>query len=399
MAEPFISSREPVNYPGLITIDYRALLQPIPGPSPVGENLRYCDVYDQIEIARWQDNKLPLDGGQTQIKTADWRQVEQLCRQALQYKTKDLQIAVWLVQAWLRLYGIAGLYHGFMLLDGLVEVFWAQLHPQGVELEEKIAPLEWLQNKLPEDLLSLMVTLRNNGKNFTAAHWYDCQEPSNVVGTPKGEPINNMKELVNKVTQAMSETNVEFYAQQQNYVINCKKALHELEKKLQKKIPQTDCIDFGQFIRDLEKIAGIFVQGVALHEKKQGEQQLKRLNEFKAPPVEETKNNEGEMIAKLLLNSAEKPQEVANSLPESNNLKVQENAATTTPQTTAQTTAQNKPDKKEPTLVINNCQHAYSLIDEACQYLHQQQPHDPLPQILRYLIQMQLQLPSRKAGN
>lgn len=63
---------------------------------------------------------------------------------ALLADTKDLQVAAWLTEAWLRSDGFAGLAAGFTLLAGLVERYWDQgLHPQEDEdgVETRVAPL------------------------------------------------------------------------------------------------------------------------------------------------------------------------------------------------------------------------------------------------------------------
>lgn len=58
--------------------------------------------------------------------------------------TKDLQVAAWLVEAWLRTDGLAGLATGFTLLAELVTRYWDEgLHPadEEDEAEARLAPL------------------------------------------------------------------------------------------------------------------------------------------------------------------------------------------------------------------------------------------------------------------
>ena len=59
-------------------------------------------------------------------------------------ETKDLQVAAWLTEAWLRLEGFPGVAAGFSLMTGLVELYWdAGLHPQEDEdgIETRVVPL------------------------------------------------------------------------------------------------------------------------------------------------------------------------------------------------------------------------------------------------------------------
>ena len=74
-------------------IDIDAILTPIPGDHPAGEDLRYTPTYDEIKEARRADD--PLDRGEweREIKTSDWDKVVTLAVEALREKTKDLQIA------------------------------------------------------------------------------------------------------------------------------------------------------------------------------------------------------------------------------------------------------------------------------------------------------------------
>jgi type VI secretion system protein ImpA len=59
-------------------------------------------------------------------------------------RAKDLQLASWLTEAWLRIDSFAGLAAGFALMAGLIELYWDDgLHPQEDEegLEARVAPL------------------------------------------------------------------------------------------------------------------------------------------------------------------------------------------------------------------------------------------------------------------
>src|SRR5438552_19128974 len=93
------------------TIDLEALLAPIPGEAPAGTELRYAPIYDKIRLAR----RVALDRqqGKTGVGEADvrespeeraaaardyWVQVGTLVADTLATQSKDLQLAVWLVE-------------------------------------------------------------------------------------------------------------------------------------------------------------------------------------------------------------------------------------------------------------------------------------------------------------
>jgi type VI secretion system protein ImpA len=116
------------------------LLQPIDPISPVGAYLRYDPLYDRIAQARLtEDASLPQGVWQRPTQQADWRLVEELCTEALVHRTKDLQIALWLTEAWLHLEGLAGYSQGANLILELHHYFAGTMHP-APELAAEAAP-------------------------------------------------------------------------------------------------------------------------------------------------------------------------------------------------------------------------------------------------------------------
>jgi type VI secretion system protein ImpA len=113
------------------------LLQPIDPMSPAGTYLRYDSLYDRIAQARLtEDASLPQGVWQRQTQQADWRLVEELCTEVLVHRTKDLQIAVWLTEAWLHLEGLAGYSRGATLILELHHCFVDTMYP-APELAER----------------------------------------------------------------------------------------------------------------------------------------------------------------------------------------------------------------------------------------------------------------------
>ncbi|MCV4783215.1 type VI secretion system ImpA family N-terminal domain-containing protein, partial [Escherichia coli] len=89
-------------------IDFETLLTPISEDSPSGENLRYSGLYDEITEARRADDALLQGEWQTELKTTDYRKIIELAVDALSTKTKDIQIAAWLSESLVKVYGFAG---------------------------------------------------------------------------------------------------------------------------------------------------------------------------------------------------------------------------------------------------------------------------------------------------
>lgn len=142
-------------------LDPDRLLGPVSGSDPAGLSLRYSPDYDRIREARRQDDpSLPQGVWKAEPKRADWDLVIRLCSELLEARTKDLQVACWLAEALVQRNGFAGLQPAFELLTGLCRNFWEHLHPKIEDGDPgmRIAPLEWLNAKLPSVILQISVT-------------------------------------------------------------------------------------------------------------------------------------------------------------------------------------------------------------------------------------------------
>lgn len=136
------------------------LLEPVPGASPTGANLRYDPVYDQIKQARTEEADLPQGDLKYKRKTADWPQVVRLTCDSLKKRSKDLQLAAWLTEAKLKTEGMAGLAEGLDLLREMVERFWEGLFPEveDGDLEYRAAPLDWVGQYLDAGVRATALT-------------------------------------------------------------------------------------------------------------------------------------------------------------------------------------------------------------------------------------------------
>src|SRR5688572_10624211 len=121
------------------------LLTPIPGDNPAGTDLRY-ELYDIIREARREEIDAPTGGWDRPRKTADWALVAKETSNALATKSKDLQLAVWLVESSYHRESFAGFAAATRVTAKLIETFWDHLYPQieDGDLEARVAPLAWL---------------------------------------------------------------------------------------------------------------------------------------------------------------------------------------------------------------------------------------------------------------
>src|SRR5947209_8337402 len=106
------------------------LLTPVPGTNPSGTDLRYDPVIDKIKEARREELESPQGEWKTAFKVANYAQVIQLASDVLAHRSKDLQIAVWLVDAHVRREGFGVLASCFRFLRSLCQEFWGTLYPE-----------------------------------------------------------------------------------------------------------------------------------------------------------------------------------------------------------------------------------------------------------------------------
>ncbi|HVZ43844.1 MAG TPA: type VI secretion system protein TssA [Ramlibacter sp.] len=131
--------------------DLPTLLEPVAAEGPCGPSVRYDPAYLAIRQAREEDDpSLPMGEWERPLKRADWRAVGRECA-ALLARSKDLQLAAWLMDAWLRQHQLRGFIAGTELLAGLVERYWDEVHPliEDGDSEARIAPFTWLNESLP----------------------------------------------------------------------------------------------------------------------------------------------------------------------------------------------------------------------------------------------------------
>ena len=160
-------------------IDIEALIAPLPGDKPTGENLRYTAAYEEIQEARRADDPLDRGDWQREVKTADWNKVITLAVTALREQTKDLQIGVWLVEALTAREGFKGLDAGLRIMTGLLKDFWEAVYPQieDDDLDYRIGPLEFLNDKLWLIIKQIPVTDASGTSGYS---WLDWQESRQV---------------------------------------------------------------------------------------------------------------------------------------------------------------------------------------------------------------------------
>ena len=224
-------------------VELELLLQPISAERPAGELLRYDGTYDRIQEARREDDqRLSLGIYQTSHKRADWETGEAICCEALEKRTKDLQIAGWLLEAWLHLRGFRGVETGLRLLAALCETFWGEMYPEleGDNFEARIAPLEWINRKLSFSLKQIPLTLptEQDGRSYNFADWESACHFENLARRDPSalqEALQNIDPTVATFQTAIALTDVSFHGSAARDLICALDACTALQKVLDEK--------------------------------------------------------------------------------------------------------------------------------------------------------------------
>ncbi|PXW97489.1 type VI secretion system protein ImpA [Sphaerotilus hippei] len=135
-----------------LLFDLDELLAPIPGADPAGPSMRYDRTMAEMRRAREADDpSLPMGEWERPLKKADWPAVVLLGTRLLAERSKDLQVAAWVTEAWIHLHDLDGLQAGIALLIGLIERHWDGMHPriEAGDTDARVAPLVWLNESLP----------------------------------------------------------------------------------------------------------------------------------------------------------------------------------------------------------------------------------------------------------
>ena len=159
-------------------IDIEAILAPIPGDNPAGEDLRYSPAYDQIKEARRADDLLDRGDWQREIKTSDWNAVIAATVEAFINKSKDLQMAAWLTEALVNTEGFSGLVAGLKILTGFLRDYWERVYPEieDGDLDFRIGPIELMNDKVWLAVKQIPLTDKDATPGYSWLQWQESRQ-------------------------------------------------------------------------------------------------------------------------------------------------------------------------------------------------------------------------------
>jgi type VI secretion system protein ImpA len=212
------------------------LLNPVPGENPSGTSLRYERVYDQIKEARTEDDEsIPTGAWARTIKRADFSLVIKLAGEALANKSKDLQLAAWLSEAYVRKEGIGLIQPCLKLFQDLQEQFWDTLYP---EIEDgdagmRAVPIEWAANRIATVLRESPIT--RDGLNYyqykeSRSIGYEADAEYNEAKTAqRQQAIADGKPTAEDFDKSFSSTPKSWYVQMEAAFHSSLETMEELQ--------------------------------------------------------------------------------------------------------------------------------------------------------------------------
>ncbi|HEX7832934.1 MAG TPA: type VI secretion system protein TssA [Thermoanaerobaculia bacterium] len=221
--------------------DVERFSAPISDERPVGEWLRFDPLYDEIKQLREQDDPtLPQGVWQRELKKADWPGVARVCESALESRTKDLQIAAWMSEAWTAMHGFAGFERGMNVLTSLCTNFWDGVYPalEDGNGDARVSPIVWIADRLVLPLKSVPITAPA-GEETKAYAWRDWESAlyiANAKPAKGAAPLADTVVTQSKFLVAVSLTPSARFAAIEAELVAAGSALDALESTLAQKL-------------------------------------------------------------------------------------------------------------------------------------------------------------------
>ncbi|MCB1035543.1 MAG: type VI secretion system protein TssA [Acidobacteria bacterium] len=323
--------------PATLSFDLQEALAPISAEHPSGDALLYDPVYDALqELRREDDPSLPQGVWQRELKKADWKQLAAQALEVLTTRSKDLQIAAWMTEAWTHLHGFPGAEKGLRLVAGLCQDFWEDVHPQveDGDLQARLAPLEWVGNRLAATLKTVPVTWpeTDEASSFSWGEWESALHLAHMVtANPSnaGDEAARGKAAKTKFQVSASLTPTSFFQHLAEEIDRCLEATDALDGVLRER-----CASGGPSLAELRST-------------------FESIASFAARTLKERMEEQGQEVGD--------PVEVA----ESADLDDPESA---------------------PGGRIRSRAEAYRRLNEAAEYLLRTEPHSPAPYLIKRAV-------------
>jgi type VI secretion system protein ImpA len=203
------------NVENLFGISLDRLLSPISDNNPCGEDLSNSKCYEELKNARlFDDPTLPAGVWSHELKKADWKSIITLTTESLLNRSKDLQLAIWLLEAAIHSFGFAALAPCFIIIRSLCEKFWNQMYPliKDNDFDQRVNLFLWVNSKLSIELRQLPITEKGETGNAFSLNDYDLANRYEMVKSiKKDNKSNTITTSLQDFNAAISSTSDNFF--------------------------------------------------------------------------------------------------------------------------------------------------------------------------------------------
>jgi type VI secretion system protein ImpA len=230
-----LENKSPDYFARALGVGFDQLTAPIPGAQPGGENLRSNGVYRAIQEARREDDpSVPMGPWTRELKRAEWVRVGELASRALAARSKDLQLAAWLLEAQIHRDGFAAIAPCTTLVRVLCERHWDCLYPRSddADLEYRTNVIHWMNEKLLPVLRLLPLTQPvRDARPLNWADWEQAKRNEQHRATVgEQEPLEGVNVL--EFSAAMAGTATECHRDQYRHLGDGLQSLEQLNATL-----------------------------------------------------------------------------------------------------------------------------------------------------------------------
>lgn len=235
-------------------------------PDGMGYDITLSRIYDEIKEAKFEeDDTVSFGIWERDLKKADWPKSIQLCSEALEKQSKDLQILGWLMESLTALEGFYGILKSIEILDKFIAKFWNICYPRNEDNssdeEQKIRILNWIYNTIEKRSRFIPFI---DGTTIVSIYSYDyavemkntiIRDPSSATDVLNSATKMNMKtleELQNVINTADNSKLTQITDVINSIISACSK----LKETISKFIKTPEAV-FSDLLNNMEKIKKI----------------------------------------------------------------------------------------------------------------------------------------------
>lgn len=198
----------------MLGVPIESLMNQIESDAPSGTNLKHNGVYSAIKAARSADDpSLPMGQWEHDLNMADWDEVTNIALQAISEKSKDLQLAIWLLEAQINKKGFPAIGPCIHFIHQLCVQFWDSMYPEveDGDIEYRTNLIVWLNEKLQPVVKQLPVTIARGDILYSWADWELATQYEQLP--PDAKKGLNPEDILQTQTivSAIIATPIEFY--------------------------------------------------------------------------------------------------------------------------------------------------------------------------------------------